>query len=128
MINLIDAVKELLTVKNAITTIERAPKTGFKTTEFWSLILTQLAAVYMGLHSLIPPAVSLAIGIFLSLLWLGARLMLKHYHLSLSAVQGIPDLNVDDIFSLIKKLAPSMSLDAPEIKTAAQAGIDLLQK
>lgn len=120
MINIIQAVKELLTIKRAITEIRSAPKSGVLTTEFWSLFLTQAAAIYMGAVSLIPATWALGVGVGLSLIWLGVRWLLKSHHLSLSSVQGIPDLDVDALVGALVKKFPNLAVESDQITAVAK--------
>lgn len=116
MINIIDAFKELLTIKKSVQTIAAAPKSGYLTTEWLGIFLTGLSSIYMGAHNLIPPVLSVEIGIGLSLVWLIFRQILKWKHLSLATVAGIPDLDVDTLINLIVARFPKIAPASADIK------------
>lgn len=117
MINIIAAFKEFLTVKKAVATIPLKPKSGYLTTEWLGMFLAGLSSIYMGAHALIPPMISIYIGVGLAVLWLIFRQVLKWKHLSLSAVNGIPDLDEDFLISLLTTKFPKLAGIAPDLKT-----------
>lgn len=121
MINIVDTIKELFTIKKAVTAVQKAPKSGFLTSEFWSLILTQGAAIYMGAMTIIPPVWGVGIGVGLSLIWLIARMVLKHKGMSLAPVAGIPDLDINGLVDLLAKKFPQIQSAEPEIKSTVSA-------